>query len=77
MNQNVRNFAPVQQLYRFLLGVLLTLLAFSALSQQESKVLRSSWYQWDPYQYEIVKRTQAFDGFGRAVAQDRLWHNGC
>jgi polar amino acid transport system substrate-binding protein len=31
------------------------LMAYPALSQQESKVLRSGWYQWDPYQYEIVK----------------------
>ncbi len=55
MNQNVRNCAPMQQLYRFLLGVLLALMAYPALSQQESKVLRSGWYLWDPYQYEVVK----------------------
>jgi len=55
MSQNVRNCAPMQQLYRFLLGVLLALMAYPALSQQESKLLRSGWYQWDPYQYEVVK----------------------
>jgi len=37
------------------LGLLFTLAAYPAFSQQESKVLRSGWYQWDPYQYEVVK----------------------
>jgi polar amino acid transport system substrate-binding protein len=55
MNQNMRNCAPLQQLWRFLLGILLVLLAYPASAQQESKVLRSGWYQWDPYQYELVK----------------------
>jgi polar amino acid transport system substrate-binding protein len=55
MNHHVRSFASMQQLWRFLLGILLVLLAYPALAQQESKVLRSGWYQWDPYQYELVK----------------------
>ena len=55
MNHNVRSAALWQQLWRFLLGLLLVMLAYPAVSQQESKVLRSGWYQWDPYQYEIVK----------------------
>jgi polar amino acid transport system substrate-binding protein len=55
MNQIVHSVAPLQYLHRFLLCVLLILMAFPALSQQESKVLRSGWYQWDPYQYEVVK----------------------
>ena len=46
---------PLTQFWRFLLGLLLVLMAYPALSQQESKVLRSGWYQWDPYQYEAVK----------------------
>jgi polar amino acid transport system substrate-binding protein len=55
MNQKVHSVAPLPYLHRFLLSVLLMLMAYPALSQQESKVLRSGWYQWDPYQYEIVK----------------------
>ena len=55
MNQKVHSVAPLPYLYRFLLSVLLMLMASPVLSQQESKVLRSGWYQWDPYQYEVVK----------------------
>jgi polar amino acid transport system substrate-binding protein len=55
MNQKVHSVAPLPYLHRFLLSVLLMLMASPVLSQQESKVLRSGWYQWDPYQYEIVK----------------------
>lgn len=55
MNHNARSVAPIQQLWRFLLGLLFLLTAYPALSQQESKALRSGWYQWDPYQYEVIK----------------------
>jgi polar amino acid transport system substrate-binding protein len=55
MNHHVQSVAPLQQLWRFLMGVLLMLMVFPVLSQPESKVLRSGWYQWDPYQYEVVK----------------------
>ena len=55
MTLYVRSVTPLTQCWRFLLGLLLVLMAYPALSQQESKVLRSGWYQWDPYQYEVVK----------------------
>lgn len=55
MSHHVRSASPSQQLWHFLLGILLALITCSAVAQQESKVLRSGWYQWDPYQYEVVK----------------------
>ena len=55
MNNHVQSVPPLRQIWRFLIGILLVLMAYSAVAQQESKVLRSGWYQWDPYQYEIVK----------------------
>ena len=56
MNNHVRSVPPLRQIWRFLIGILLVLMAYSAVAQQESKILRSGWYQWDPYQYEIVKK---------------------
>lgn len=55
MNNHVRTVPPLQQLWCFLVGILLVLMAYPAVAQQESKILRSGWYQWDPYQYEVVK----------------------
>ncbi len=55
MTHNMRSFVSWHQLSIFLLGLLMTLVAYPAAAQQESKVLRSGWYQWDPYQYEIAK----------------------
>jgi polar amino acid transport system substrate-binding protein len=56
MNNHVQSVPPLRQIWRFLIGILLVLMAYSAVAQQESKILRSGWYQWDPYQYEIVKK---------------------
>ena len=55
MNHKVRSSYLLQQLWVLLLGLLLVLVACPASSQQDSKVLRSGWYPWDPYQYEIIK----------------------
>jgi polar amino acid transport system substrate-binding protein len=55
MNVEVGSSLPMQKLRNILCGLLFVLIAGPALSQQDSKVLRSGWYQWDPYQYEVVK----------------------
>jgi polar amino acid transport system substrate-binding protein len=55
MNNRMQSNPTLQQLWRFLVGILLALMAYSAVAQQDTKVLRSGWYQWDPYQYEVVK----------------------
>jgi polar amino acid transport system substrate-binding protein len=55
MNNHVRSAPPLRQIWRILVGMLLVFMINPAVAQQESKVLRSGWYQWDPYQYEVVK----------------------
>lgn len=55
MNNRVRSVSPLRQIWGFLVGMFLVLIAYPSAAQQESKVLRSGWYQWDPYQYEVVK----------------------
>ena len=35
--------------------IVLVVFARPALAQLDNKVLRGGWYQWDPYQYEVVK----------------------
>ena len=55
MSNHVRSTPPLRQIWRILVGMLLVFMIYPAVAQQEAKVLRSGWYQWDPYQYEVVK----------------------
>jgi polar amino acid transport system substrate-binding protein len=55
MSDEAGRCLSVRKLQNILCGLLFMLVAFPALAQQESKILRSGWYQWDPYQYEVVK----------------------
>lgn len=64
MTQAVR-FCPIHPMLKtrparhpfvcMFLAVMLALSTLSVLAQQDNKVLRSGWYPWDPYQYELVK----------------------
>ena len=55
MNDKVGRYLSVRKLQNILCGLLFMLVASPAVAQQESRILRSGWYQWDPYQYETVK----------------------
>ena len=75
MNNDAGRCFSVRKLQNILCGLLFMLFAFPVVAQQESKVLRSGWYQWDPYQYEVVKR-ELKHLTGLDVAQGYLWQDG-
>jgi polar amino acid transport system substrate-binding protein len=56
MSDDAGGCMSLRKLQNIVCGLLFLLFAFPVVAQQESKVLRSGWYQWDPYQYEVVKR---------------------
>ena len=55
MNVSVKKRFAWHPLVLMLMTVLLIVIGRPALAQQDNKVLRGGWYQWDPYQYEVVK----------------------
>ena len=52
--QFLKKIFPWRSFTILVFGLLLASTTYSAFSQQDSKVLRSGWYHWDPYQHEIV-----------------------